>query len=124
MADFRTGDKVHVEFDGVVTSRYEGGWLVIEDGGSWYRHQIWATGAEKVVTRLEPKNWPPQPGDIWAVAGAAEDQEWFARTATFGRVVLDGAETGSQVHYGYSSEFGFDKFKALNPRLVRRRGCR
>jgi hypothetical protein len=107
-----TGDKVHVEFDGtvhyvnyvnVVTVKGPlGGLLAVP---------------KTCVTVLEPADWPPQIGDIWAVG----EIEYCAREnyVLKDQMVVEPIDAYEREESFY--EATMCNFKALKPRLVRRR---
>lgn len=123
MADLKVGDKVHVEFDGVVN----------EEPVSWgdgrlsmtvriqtpdlYVHDICHSSA--VITRTDPLNWPPQLGDVWE-AGA---HDYTVRKHSWSEsVVVTPMEGGNAYSEEYSDKrCRLDAFKALKPVLARRR---
>jgi hypothetical protein len=114
---FVNGQRVHVEFDGIVSVTTPHIIAVLTD-----------TGAEMTinalyVTPLDPENWPPQVGDIWEVEGT----EYYVREnrsgAGFGTIVVD-RFTRAGRSFGESRLNGLanlDNLKALSPTLVRRR---
>lgn len=108
MSEFKRGQRVHVEFDGVVTAEGNTGVYVKPDGK--YLGVGWVP--DVTVTPLEPPSWPPQVGDIWE----ADGREWFAR------INLDHKNKTVMVSEIGRLHFNLDTFKALNPALVRRRG--
>lgn len=137
MTDFiKPGTKVHVEFDGVVEEpeSYDAldpdrhtlslytkvspyGFLKVRDKKRHLYHYVWIDAGSPLVTVTEPTDWEkygrPQIGDIWE----AEGKEYAALSAfrpDDGNVILHGVD--NVIIYEVS------EFKALNPRLVRRRG--
>jgi hypothetical protein len=117
---FSEGQRVHVAFDGTIDSLREG-WLIVEDHSFGMYHQIWAYGAENLVTPLNPEQWPPRVGDIWEAGGV----EFYVRSDSDGRdmFVIESFDVNPEVDIDCYAYYGrdLDEFKALNPRLVRRR---
>lgn len=122
--EFVKGQRVHVEFDGVVCEP-DGGtdpenWIGVRnnDGmGLGYIHHFWRSSEDGEITPLVPVSWPPRVGDIWE----ADGNEYFVRPHSSLRrddTVVESLSRSPQRFY-YTS--GLDDFKALNPRLIRRR---
>lgn len=118
---FAEGQRVRVEFD--CNYAYDDdGWVVVRtpDG---YLQKIWPASFADYATPVAPAKWPPRIGDIWEANGA----EYYARenTCSVGTVVLDrfdrDEDDDSEVFYEVNRG-ELDAFKALNPRLIRRRG--
>jgi hypothetical protein len=121
---YQVGDKVHVEFDAVITEagntgsgrRFTNTLREIDTGSDTgpvhyvYLHEEIATVTEPVT----PQSWPPKAGDIWEAAGI----EYFVYAGLLGLTVFpfDGAVNGRD---SYSAST-FDEFKKLKPKLVRR----
>jgi hypothetical protein len=110
VADFNPGDRVHVEFDGVVSNLKS------------YRGEVWVNGPDSplhsfgagvTITRLDPENWPPQPGDIWEAGGREYAVLWAASPD-------NGGVRFHEVDRPFYHEVR--EVKTMNPRLVRRRG--
>jgi hypothetical protein len=105
---FTKGQRVHVEFDGVIAVNAKHSAYV--DSGNetrWVDH--------KDMTPLDPENWPPQVGDIWEVDG----KECYVRAHTCRASLVISSFDGTGDCW-YDSDF--DNFKSLSPTLVRRRG--
>lgn len=122
--NFVKGDKVHVEFDGeVVVSAASngGGWVNVGDRNG-IMHKIWhAAGAPGPITRQDPANWPPHPGDVWklpdgTVLVVKEDPrngQWEATVAVPG-------ERGLRSVFHERSDGSDSALKPLNPTLLYR----
>lgn len=106
MSKFRKGQRVHVEFDGVVCGVDEDGWLAVENG--LYIHQIWHDDTGRVVSVADPEFWPPTLGEVWA---AENGDLYFAQSSAAVEKVLLRAARHFAAYY-------VDDFKALNPRRV------
>ena len=117
MAVLKAGTKIHVEFDGVVVDEHlysESTQLVVDAQN--YHHYLFLNKLLnwQVFTVVEPTDWEkhggPQVGDIWEADGK--------------EFIVFGTDLISQID-GYEGCVPFlsDRFKALNPRLVRRRGA-
>jgi hypothetical protein len=61
----------------------------------------------------DPKNWPPQVGDLWETEG----QDFYVRASTVDGSAIVSAFDAVDVFYPED----VDRFKALNPHLLRRR---
>jgi hypothetical protein len=136
MTEFKAGDKVRVEFEGVIEkpsfsygrSMYgvprslhavEGscdgfGFHQVRDShGSG--HVIWDSyeGAHQALKLADPENWPPKTGDLWKTE---DGTHYFARhhAVLAGEVVLI-SEHGDII-YG-----GLDALKAKRPSLAQRK---
>jgi hypothetical protein len=116
MTDYKVGQRVHVEFEGVITDLESKDCCLKVETAQGFNHYVYVdkwdgpqadTGAK--VTLADPENWPPQVGDIWEAAG----KEYFA-VVGWGIVALVPAEDGRAQD--------LKPFKTLNPVLVRRRG--
>lgn len=116
MSEFKTGQRVHVEFDGTVPPYMGGTEARVLINGS-YQH--WLNPVNLKVTALDPANWPPQAGDIWSTIDGenGSETEWFARRARRAK--------GSDDCLILVSEYGpanvAEDVLKLNPTLVRRR---
>ena len=117
---FVKGQRVHVEFDGVIDLPCTNSAYVTSGNTTrWVSH--------KDITPLDPENWPPQVGDIWEVEG----EEYFAQANAIDRsVVVVPIERSSDIGPWWDGESPrgispvesyIDNFKALGPTLVRRR---
>jgi hypothetical protein len=119
MGRFKKGERVRVVIEGSVKTYNEAGGveaLYVTTGNGIDTHYVHLGIAGSPmgtvsVESLDPANWPPQVGDIWE----AEGREWFAQSSLSRGVVLRGEDTG------YAA-LELDRFKGLNPVLVRRRG--
>ena len=110
MTEFRKGQRVRVELEGEIAAIHEGSGNILLAG----QPAIWLNpgsllNPKVTVTLLEPEGWPPQRGDIWATG----DDEWFASLRRGDMILIPDGNKGSV------SELAL---KAMNPRLVRRRG--
>jgi hypothetical protein len=122
MSGYFPGDKVHVEFDAIVTEKANSGAgrtfthtlrEVGEDGKGGCIHYIYLHSRNATVTEpVTPQSWPPKIGDIWE----ADGHEYFVYKGLTGATIfpVDGVE--DDLDYFTS----FDKFKKLKPKLVRR----
>jgi hypothetical protein len=136
---FRPGDKVRVEFEGVVEepSWHDGrdmfgvlrdncavengehfGFYHVRDANGII-HMVWRryTDEGNVITRTAPRDWPPEAGDVWETG---DGKTWFARKNTIrsGEVVLI-SDSGSDSYYQSQT----DDFKAMKPRLLHRKNA-
>lgn len=117
---FKIGDRVHVEFDGTVDESIIYGWTVIQDE-SGLSHQLWTTGIDRLARLSDPENWPPRIGDVWEAKGT----EYFARSHSIHatRPVMHPV-AGGDCYYDATTVYRtrtMDAFKALGPKLLRRR---
>lgn len=118
--EFCEGQRVHVEFDGIVrdpaVENADADWLVIQSDTGWH-HKVWSDDVRNVVAPLTPANWPPQVGDIWETDGI----EYVVRVnrANHSNYLIQRIDLGNGA-FAYSLAT-LDRFKALNPRLIRRR---
>ncbi len=103
MPVFRSGQRVHVEYDGVVSIHGDAPWVIPSD----YRHVAFQAPPGS-VTIADPVDWPPHVGDIWSANGL----EWFARVSS-GEVLMSPEDMGAT--------WNIDEFKTINPMLMRRR---
>lgn len=104
MSEFKVGQRVKIELEGEITYVYNGPprVSVIDDHGG-----VTQVNAEW-VTLADPKDWPPQMGDIWE----AEGREWFCRfVAGIPGMIPEDSGTCLEL----------PSLKALSPVLVRRR---
>jgi len=106
MTEFKKGQRVHVEYVGVIQDTHpELLWVHPDDP------DVGAFSVPvKAVTLADPKDWPPQVGDIWEGRG----MEWFARKGELSDNMILAPERGDD-------DWTQQEFKALNPILVRRR---
>lgn len=121
MNEYKRGDKITVTFTGTIreTGSKDACAKVTDDSDCEFNHYVYLNSSAVEITRAEPDNWPPQVGDIWEVAG----NEYSVRrnSASPEQLViqlLDIDESTSRWEYYKDNQ---DKFKALNPRLIRRR---
>jgi hypothetical protein len=120
----KTGDRVHIEFDGTV----ESGCVNVKDSdgigayGMVAVHRITSDdgcihfvylGEPGIWEAAEPDDWPPREGDIWKAGG----HEYFARQHSSCKGQLTMVGDHGTLYYGND----VPRFKALNPNLVRRR---
>lgn len=111
MTEFKAGQRVRVEWEGVVERQSSETILVVQASEG---HSLFIDPTKDIkVTLLDPPGWPPRVGDIWE----ADGKEWFGWKSNAGTVGLK-ADNG----YVRGSGNGWSDFKALNPVLVRRRG--
>jgi hypothetical protein len=118
-----SGQRVKVEFEGVVHITPEGERMVYVNAG---RDNYTAWVPVSTVTQLDPDHWPPQVGDIWE----ADGHEYMIRdarsaSATTRRNV--GYDKGYLLvspldHAAPTMRGRYDDLKAANPKLIRRRG--
>ncbi len=110
---YQPGELVNVRITG---ARYEGVGLIGEHAVR-VDDQVFDLPLNAVIERVAPKEWPPQPGDIWEdLAG----HEWFARAE--GDFDVEGAAL-VQVDAPGSGQLADWVANAFGPlRLVRRRG--
>jgi hypothetical protein len=120
----KTGDRVHIEFDGTLKSDCiivndprpggEGDVAVyqVNDDNENCIHYIYLDAG--IYRKADPKDWPPETGDVWE----AEGHEYFARPNTVCRGEFSLIGDHGDGFYGKAE---VEKFKALSPRLVRRR---
>jgi hypothetical protein len=80
MNRFSVGDKVHVEFDGVVkhlpgtSESYRCGYIVTDDRNHNY-HEVFDNSLySSVIARTDPANWPPKANDVWY---SEKTHDWF-----------------------------------------------
>lgn len=79
------GDKVEVKFTGVVEEvRHDvplGIRHIVRSDGSGNAHALFdhAKGTDFKVVKVDPKNWPPQPGDVWK----GDKGTYFARREAY-----------------------------------------
>jgi hypothetical protein len=113
MSEFKAGQRVKVEYEATIQSAGSHSLYVCRDDRASY----WIDPAKFKVTVLDPPDWPPQVGDIWATKdGEKPVKEWFARhNRSDSRQIVMTAEDGKVF-------FDLEPFKTLNPVLVRRRG--
>lgn len=141
--EFKPGTRVHVEFDAIVEepgeydyikpgygayseSRYGDGYgfIKVRDTESEIYHYVWVgsrVGAPLIIVHQSDweKHGGAQVGDIWEANG----HEYFVYLSfdTPTAYPVDGTYfTTDRTVASYSGDFA--EFKALNPRLVRRRG--
>lgn len=113
MQKIKVGQRVHVEYDGVVTRTWNDR---IHVQGPDDNTHVYHEGVP--ITPAKPVSWPPQAGDIWK----AGPREWVtvlhhdAKLAMWPVYDVDLGET-----YGLTGGSDTDLFLALNPVLVRRR---
>lgn len=115
MTEYRIGDRITVTFTGTIKSfdGYCGCANIREDNG--HNHYVFLGSPDVEGTRVNPDNWPPQAGDIWE----AEGNEYYVRQSRrqFAEPFI-GSCNPDDPPFLHSE---FDRFKELNPRLIRRR---
>jgi hypothetical protein len=115
MQEFKEGQRVKVEFEGVIldTYSYDGCVKLLDDGAKedGWNHYVYLNSPAVKVTLADPKDWPPQVGDIWE----AEGREYFIQESMSRGMVIRPDDT---MHTALSVE----GLKRLSPVLVRRRG--
>jgi len=113
MTEFKEGQRVKVEYEGVIVAVHHEPELVyiIQRGG----RNAWIYPKFSTITPLDPPDWPPQAGDIWEADGG----EFLARKSMAGRDAIVCIPV-DDIHNHYAMDT--EPFKALNPVLVRRRG--
>lgn len=117
MQEFKKGQRVKVEYEGVV-DWFDGEALQLSrDDSRKVSRLVRVDTFNTKVTLLDPADWPPQVGDIWE----AEGKEYYGREC---RTAMEpGVYVGAIHAAGRDYMPGqLDGFKALNPVLVRRRG--
>ena len=117
MTEYKKGQRVKVEFEGVVKVADSDGMLEIltDDGYFYYIAARREPGVK--ITPADPKGWPPRVGDIWETGGT----EYFARHSA-DKMGITMVPDGQDVIGHYALNSMSETFKALNPVLVRRRG--
>ena len=119
MTELTKGQRVHVEFDGVITSR-DG--IFVYDVRSHDGADMAINSA--YITPLDPGNWPPQVGDVWEADGT----EYYVREnrsrGLLGTIVVDRFAREGRVfsESRLNGTANLNTFKSLSPTLVRRRG--
>jgi hypothetical protein len=117
--EFKHGQRVHVEFDAVIDHVHYHGRLdepqlvEVKREGNHYTNSV----RLEDVTLAEPKDWPPEAGDIWE----ADGMEYFVRESRRNSGNLSVSSVSAEGNDYFSYEIG-THFKALDPKLVRRRG--
>lgn len=116
MSEYRKGQRVHIELEGEIAAM-EKAYSLLEirsdDGGEY----CITTNSAFKVTLADPKDWPPQVGDIWL----ADGKEYYVRqnqASSRHESVIGPFDITGEVEY-YQDSHG--QFKALSPVLVRRR---
>src|ERR1019366_10345025 len=112
---FVKGQRVHVEFDGVIDLPCTNSAYVTSGNTTrWVSH--------KDITPLDPENWPPQVGDIWE----AEGTEYYVREnrsrGLLDTIVVDRFAREGRVfsESRLNGTANLNTFKSLSPTLVRR----
>jgi len=115
-SNYKVGDKITVTFTGKICEMgsHDMCAKVTDDGECSFNHYVYLDSPAVEVTRADPANWPPQVGDIWE----AEGQEYYVRSS---RRYHDGVFIGSYAAENDYMNYQLDKFKELNPKLIRRR---
>lgn len=117
---YKPGQRVHVEYDGVIDNDPAGGRVVVRD--SIGDRHFYIPDDVVTITPAEPANWPPQVGDVWE----ADGQDWYVRRyyGTSGTYVIESFDGRNHGNYFTDSPYGgsVDEFKERNPVLTRRRG--
>jgi hypothetical protein len=127
--EYPVDTRVRFEIEGTVTSENINvtgrnneampEWRVRADDGCI--HYIYMHPANTTVIELaEPASWPPQVGDVWEAGGV----EYYVRMVTYNNTVIVapfefGSNAGRSYYEAGANEF--EQFKALKPKLVRRR---
>lgn len=124
MTKFETGDRVKIrgtEFTGTVHVSFEEDRLVSidPDPAPGIPTEYRTVGIPAVwLEHAEPHSWPPQVGDIWVTC---EETEFYV-TAHGARSWLKPMRAEDGLSYAVDVGRDMEKFLALNPSLVRRRG--
>ena len=107
MTEYKKGQRVKVEIEGEIEWALSDGRIRMPGCLDYIR----TCDPAVKVTPADPKDWPPEPGDIWE----ADGEEYFARKSNLGGPVLaaDSVDKGT---------LDPGRFLTLNPSLVRRRG--
>lgn len=113
--EFKTGQRVKVEYEGTVQGAGTTRISVLPDGGGYRMIDL----TKNKVTLLDPPDWPPEAGDIWETSDGCRAEEWFAVTGLISGGIFMQPDNGED---GWSLKSNAERFKALNPVLVRRRG--
>ena len=116
MGEFKAGDKVNVAFAGKISYVNRDGSFEIEiDSDSNYNADYIPA---EYVSLADPADWPPRAGDIWEAVG----NEYAVRANTHkDEVVMTSLGDFFAGQFEYYQDH-LDRFKGLNPRLIRRRG--
>lgn len=118
MTEYQVGQKIKIEFEGTVREHGVSDELCTEVADSMGRYHYIVLGSGGVtVTTQDPEHWPPEVGDIWK----ANDREYYVRQNRMSRSSVTVAAFEDSVTRDYIDEEQ-EKFKALNPVLIRRRG--
>jgi hypothetical protein len=120
MQRFKVGQRIHVEYNGTLAAQGDGMKATIKVDNPPYGDRLYLVNLTEVkITQADPKDWPPQVGDIWE----ADGREWYAREHSLDDlgIVVESFDhpNGKPSHYQRGT---LADFKALNPVLVRRRG--
>jgi hypothetical protein len=117
MVYYKAGQRVKVEYEGTVAFAFSDGRHIgiYQDGavGTGSGTQVLVKTA--IVTLLDPPDWPPRVGDIWEAQG----QEYYVRRK-FAR--MDGYAIESFTSAERWIGETLDEFRAISPKLLRRRG--
>lgn len=121
--NFKVGTKVKVTYEGTVQSRNVRSTHVSDGVGNWH---MYADEADVTIEAAEPKNWPPQAGDIWKVEVEGKTYEFAARMnyAERDKVVLTNLSGSDLLNNNVDSDYyenRFGIFLEWSPTLVRRR---
>ena len=108
MQEFKAGQRIKVEYTGIIPESGKGTDARLLFEGVYLQ----VRPLEDIkVTLADPKDWPPQMGDIWEANG----REYYVQSSLSRKVVVRPDDT---MH----AQPSLESFKALNPVLVRRRG--
>lgn len=87
MTQLKPGDSVTVTYTGTIERISPSGYRYVVMDSQDDRH-YYSRGADVRLELLEPANWPPQAGDVWA----AEGKQYFIRDSSgFGLLALEAA---------------------------------
>lgn len=107
------GTRVEVRYTGTLTRDTADRHWVADPDGIWHSYE---KGGKVSVTPAPPENWPPEPGDTWAV----EDVIYHVRQLDDGLAIEPVRRDASAYFAAYTKEA--ESFRLLNPRLLFRPG--
>src|SRR5271170_3642527 len=80
MAEFSIGQKVQVEYTGILTKKFDASFGITDQDGR--SHTYKRNGSVK-ITVADPESWPPLVGDVWELNG----ETFFVISSTYGNVL-------------------------------------